>query len=50
MAGITVYDRPSYLADIRTLLRRGWTRARIAHHLGLSERTVYRILAEAQET
>lgn len=43
MAGQKAYDRDSYLADIRTLRRRGWTWRQVAEHLGLSLSTVHRI-------
>ena len=43
MAGRKAYDRDSYLADIRTLRRRGWTWRRIADELGLSLSTLHRI-------
>lgn len=43
MAGRKAYDRDSYLADIRTLRRRGWTWQRIADQLGLSVSTLHRI-------
>jgi AraC-like DNA-binding protein len=46
LAGVKAYDRDSYLEDIKTHLRRGHTVARTAMELGLSERTVYRILGE----
>lgn len=39
------YDRASYLADVKTLKGRGWTDEKIARHLGISVRTLYRIKA-----
>ena len=44
MAGKKAYERDSYLTDARTLKARGWTVARIARELGISTRTLYRIL------
>lgn len=45
MAGRKAYDRASYLADVKALAARGWTDERIARHLGISVRTLYRIKA-----
>ena len=44
MAGRKAYDRDSYLQDVRTLRARGWTWARIARHLGVSVRTLHRMV------
>lgn len=38
------YDRPSYAADIRTLLARGLSADQAAKELGISRATLYRIL------
>lgn len=46
MASRPVYDVRDYRADIRILQERGWTAQRIARHLGMSERTYYRLLAQ----
>lgn len=43
MAGVKAYDRDSYLEDVRTLRRRGWTWKQIARELGLSLSTLHRI-------
>lgn len=44
MAGRKAYDRDSYLADVRVLRGRGWTWQRIARHLGVSVRTLHRMV------
>jgi predicted transcriptional regulator len=45
VAGVKAYDRATYLADVKALKQRGWTVARIARELGISERTVYRMVS-----
>lgn len=45
MAGRKAYDRDSYLQDVRTLRGRGWTWKRIAQHLGVSVRTLHRMMS-----
>jgi AraC-like DNA-binding protein len=44
VAGRKAYDRASYLTDVRVLRRRGWTWDRIAKHLGVSKRTLHRMV------
>lgn len=44
MAGRKAYDRQSYLHDVRTLRSRGWTWERISRHLGVSVRTLHRMV------
>lgn len=43
MTGVPAYDRETYSEDIKSLLGRGWTVARICRHLGISRATYYRI-------
>lgn len=49
MSGRPVYERQSYLADIKALQARGLTADAIARHLGISRATLYRILADARD-
>lgn len=49
MAGVKAYDRDTYLEDIHSLRGRGLTWSQVAAALGISEPTLYRILAEARE-
>ena len=45
MAGRKAYDRQTYLADARLLRRRGLTWEQVADELGISVRTLHRMLA-----
>lgn len=46
MSGRPAYDRETYAEDIAALRARRWTWDRIARHLGLDRKTLYRIRQE----
>lgn len=44
MAGRAVFADESYYQDAKHLLERGYTRERVARDLGMSRKTLYRLL------